>query len=571
MPKIIIREEDLTENVVTNVTTNAVYIPGYAVMGPINTPVLCETLSDFNTQFGSSPYLFRNDQAWPSNFDSNSTPTTKFAYKGDAEKSFIMASELLKQGLPVYYERVFSGETNEWSATATINDTEAEPQLALTLTASTPGLVTTSIYYQISKQSVLLTADGDPVDYYILTVGRSANTQLGTPDISPVTTKFTFSSELASAYSSIAYFNDINGKLDNSGLVTLQFAEGAASVAAVSKDTYLTLPSVEATTDEFTVQSMYTYLSTSGTNSTTGEAQGYSRLEDKGEYVLKFITSGAYPVLGYNEDVITTLMLNVAAERGDAITLIDHTPNNSRSVSALSANSVYSYVSDLCSIPAYNSRGESIYTYGGVYTPYGVYTNSVIESAVELPGSFAFLISLAVSVQSNDNWLAIAGVTRGLVPNLISTSQNITNAIADSYTPRDGVSINPITNIRPYGLTIWGNRTLKNNALVGELTATSFMNIRQLACDVKRTIFTSAKRLTFEQNNDVLWINFKSMVSPLLESMLQSGGITNYELRKQATTERATLKAKVILECVEPVEDFDITISLTDSETLINE
>ena len=56
-------------------------------------------------------------------------------------------------------------------------------------------------------------------------------------------------------------------------------------------------------------------------------------------------------------------------------------------------------------------------------------------------------------------------------------------------------------NIRPYGYCIWGNRTLnENNGLV----ASSFMNIRTLVNEVKKTVYSVAKSLTFELNNDVL-------------------------------------------------------------------
>jgi hypothetical protein len=72
------------------------------------------------------------------------------------------------------------------------------------------------------------------------------------------------------------------------------------------------------------------------------------------------------------------------------------------------------------------------------------------------------------------------------VPNLKSLCQNVTNAIADSYQPRDGIAINPITNIKPYGLVIWGARTLKDNVYAGDLTATSFLNVRQISSDAKR-------------------------------------------------------------------------------------
>ena len=578
MPKITIREEDLTSAGITNNSTNAVYIPGYAVMGPVNTPTLCESLEDFQAIFGTSPYIFRNNQDWPTGFDSD-TPKGYFAEEGDAEKSFIMASELLRQGLPVYYERVFpAASIDAWSAicnfTATVED---EPVVVLNLKSATPGLVSKDLYCKVEVDTVPMNESGAGANatYYILSVGRKANVNLGTPEVSEVSTKFTFDNQLAKDYSSITYYKDLQGQVDNSGLVTFNFTDNAQVIEVISGQEYkftLQPPTTgDVVDDEFTAQIMYDYLSLEDTNATTMETQGYARFLDKGEYVLKFLTSGAYPVFEYKNNAIVTNMLTKAANRGDAIALFDHTPNNSRVLAATNTSSVYAKVKEYCQTNRVNDLSEPIYTYGAMYTPYGIYSNSVIDGNVELPGSFAYLLSLAVSVVNNANWYAVAGVTRGIVPNLLGLSQNVTNAIAESYTPRDDISINPITNIKPYGLTIWGNRTLKNNAKAGDLTATSFMNVRQLVCDVKRNVFVASKRLTFEQNNDVLWINFKAQLVPTLEEMLQGNGLTGYQLIKQKTTAKATLKAKIVLQVVEAVEDFDITISLTDSESTISE
>ena len=579
MPKITIREEDLTSAGITNNSTNAVYIPGYAVMGPVNTPTLCESLEDFQAIFGTSPYIFRTNQEWPTGFDSTATPKGYFAEEGDAEKSFIMASELLRQGLPVYYERVFpAASIDAWSAicnfTATVED---EPVVVLNLKSATPGLVSKDLYCKIEVDTVPMNESGAGANatYYILSVGRKANVNLGTSEVSEVSTKFTFDNQLAKDYSSITYYKDLQGQVDNSGLVTFNFTDNAQVIEVISGQEYkftLEPPTTgDVVDDEFTAQIMYDYLSLEDTNATTMETQGYARFLDKGEYVLKFLTSGAYPVFEYKDNAIVTNMLTKAANRGDAIALFDHTPNNSRVLAATNTSSVYAKVKEYCQTNRVNDLSEPIYTYGAMYTPYGIYSNSVIDGNVELPGSFAYLLSLAVSVVNNANWYAVAGVTRGIVPNLLGLSQNVTNAIAESYTPRDDISINPITNIKPYGLTIWGNRTLKNNAKAGDLTATSFMNVRQLVCDVKRNVFVASKRLTFEQNNDVLWINFKAQLVPTLEEMLQGNGLTGYQLIKQKTTAKATLKAKIVLQVVEAVEDFDITISLTDSESTISE
>lgn len=113
MPSIVIRERDLTSAGNLEVTTNAVYIPGYANIGPVNTPILCETLADFQATFGSEPYMFRTAHDWPTDFTTNAVASNmgKFYEKGEREKSYIMAAELLRLGTPVVYERVSNSET----------------------------------------------------------------------------------------------------------------------------------------------------------------------------------------------------------------------------------------------------------------------------------------------------------------------------------------------------------------------------------------------------------------------------------------------------------------------------
>ena len=661
MPKITIRERDLTSAGNLEATTNAVYIPGYSVMGPTNQPTLCETLEDFQRIFGSTPYKFRSIQPWPKANDDNTCVTlsdgTKagfdnvawkntmgnFYEKGELEKSYIMAAELLRLGLPVLYERVFDkGEAREdvdgnvynlneymWKATASLWDGPVDGQTAAShkfkggedatnavfesktgtelaiVEATTPGKVSDNVYFTIVRTDVTL-ADKSTGKYYTISVGRTSDVEMGTGSIDPVTTQFTFDSAVAAEYSSVKMFYPKQTLEDNSGLIKIKFG------SLVDKDTLIAQNLIDSTTqeqrkqrlvlptttdlfsldkeasetitdeektalktefekkigiDEFTVNGMYKYLSTSGTDAESGEVLGLDRFTDKGEYVIKFITSGAYPVFEFNGSIIAKAMVELAANRGDCTALIDHTPNNERTLFAIGANSVFAKATAWARTPVVNKLGEDAYTYAAMFTPYGVYNCSTVNKQVMLPASHGYLSSLAASVQVNGNWMAAAGVNRGSVPNLISLCQNLTNAIADSYQNRDAISINPITNIKPYGLTIWGNRTLKNNAKKGDLTATSFLSIRQLTNDVKRTVWVAAKTLTFEQNSDILWINFKSKIMPTLDQMVSGSGITKYEIKKQATTKKATVKAVVRLYAIEPVEDWDITIELADSYT----
>lgn len=191
---------------------------------------------------------------------------------------------------------------------------------------------------------------------------------------------------------------------------------------------------------------------------------------------------------------------------------------------------------------------------------------------VELPGSFGYLMAMANAIKNgSNNWLAMAGAKRGSVPFLKALKEDITQADIEILQARNTISINPIATINPFGVLIWGNRTLYNNQLKGNLTASSFLNIRNLCSDVKKTIWASARRMTFEQNSDILWVNFKSYVTPTLDQMVSGGCLAGYELKKRVAKQKATLDAIIRLYAIEAVEDFEIEIQLADDSTAIIE
>ena len=103
----------------------------------------------------------------------------------------------------------------------------------------------------------------------------------------------------------------------------------------------------------------------------------------------------------------------------------------------------------------------------------------------------------------------------------MNTEDKLTNAIADGYQFSDaesmyGISLNAITYINGYGYCIWGNRTLRQSSQSRVGTATGYLNLRNMVSDIKKLAFTSAQRLLFEQNTDILWLTFKSYMTPLL-------------------------------------------------------
>ena len=578
MPSITIREVDTSTAGVLSPTTNVAYVPGYAIMGPVNEPVLCDTLADFQKVFGPVPYRYVQGAQGSGQYSSLIPDVSK----GEYETSYVYASDLLRLGLPVLFERVspavkMSTDTPpvlllDWYATGTLGWTKSTPDaedpsnptettITTTIKSAEPGSIAANIHFAISQS----TLSGKV--YYILSVNRAANVAVGTSATDPVNTLFTFDKELSNSNPRIKFYDTLT--VDNSGLITFSFPDDILNFMDTSDGSTITVTSDYASgnlgfssdefysENEFTPELLY--------NSFVSMVSG---IEDKGEYIFKFITSGGYPVVSYSSNSLATKMVTVASGRGDCTALIDYAPSLSV-LSSVPGENAYEVVNTWASALGSNN-GEQMGNYGASFAPWCVFSSPTLDTQVTLSPSFAYLSAYANSTQSNANYYAVAGVVRGFVPNLVRPVERISNSLSNEMQPRSaGTSMNPIVEIRPYGNVIWGNRTLKNNTFDGELTATSFLNIRQLSNDVKRVVWVACKACTFEQNSSILWVDFKSKITPTLDQMVTNNGISNYKITRLPTDKKATIVAKITLYCIEAVEDFDITVELTDSQITI--
>jgi hypothetical protein len=211
--------------------------------------------------------------------------------------------------------------------------------------------------------------------------------------------------------------------------------------------------------------------------------------------------------------------------------------------------------------------------YCAVTVPSVVYTGDM-----KMPGAFHYLACFMSSLRSGfAEWYAAAGYTRGVSSYTIErTSVKLGEIAINALEPRnnDGSSSTPkfacnvIANFRG-SYYLWGNRTahpLKDkNGTNGELVASHFLNIRQLCTTLKKQLYVTCRRFTFDPNSDTLWYSFVSAIEPLLDTMKADQGIRGYKILKDRTDKKATLKAKIRIVPIEAVEDFDLTVSLEDS------
>lgn len=313
----------------------------------------------------------------------------------------------------------------------------------------------------------------------------------------------------------------------------------------------------------------------------------FKEFEDKGKYDLRFITIGGLP------DYITASInaLTCAGNRGDAIAVLG-VPEEQKNLNTTELDDwVKTTFGKKCADPI-ERKGVSWKSSTEVYGSYGTLFNPPFATTLEvkdpegkklkeftLRGDFNYLLCFAKYINYYPEWFATAGSIRGVSPlNSIIPLIDYGDADIDVFQVRSGeenkghVATNILCNIRPYGNIIWGNRTMNplskpNNLVNGavQLTASSFLNIRQLCCSLKKTLYRAARAHTFEPNTDTLWFNFKGAITPLLDRMKNNQGIKGYQIIKVPTKKKGLLVAVIKIIPIEAVEDFDLTVELTDT------
>ena len=328
-------------------------------------------------------------------------------------------------------------------------------------------------------------------------------------------------------------------------------------------------------------------------------------LNNKNKYNIKLLTIGKYidstKKIGLSEffvkDALLDTICRVAATRKDCVALLDipadsddpenqhpalSAVNASKYLVSLMAELEVKFAEEIKSDNFSTAEGEQEFPsqvdkYCSAFYPNIIKSSDSSNDIKEFPATVAYLLALAQSTaKGNPNWFAAAGSVRGRIPEsdiepkVVLTESDINSVLEPRSVPAN--CINAIQEVSPFGTVIWGNRTCykptgskADSGLKDFLYASSFLNIRLLICDIKKTLFAASKRFTFEQNTDILWTNFKGQITPLLEEMKNNSGIRGYKIVRQTTDERAKLKCKIKIIPIEAVEDFDLTVEINDS------
>ena len=313
-----------------------------------------------------------------------------------------------------------------------------------------------------------------------------------------------------------------------------------------------------------------------------------SFITDKNEMTIKFMCIPDMNTLIFGNDTnskplnIKKTILEMCANRGDCTFLIDC--ERAFDYTTITA------VQDALSLEKTGDVMEPNNAYAAAFVPWYNYnlTKGYVEKKNDprvrkaaLPGSYAYLRTLVENIRTTNNWLAMAGISRGAVPGIltpiVANNRKITNTVANTLQPMETTdltfAVNAITEIKPYGPVIWGNRTIQAIEKDKVLSASHFLNIRNMISDIKKRVYDVCKTLMFDQMDEILWLNFLSGVTPYLDRLKSGAGISEYKLIKKPTDKsaKATLEAEIIIYPLNAVEAFTITIVAAESEVKTEE
>jgi len=317
-------------------------------------------------------------------------------------------------------------------------------------------------------------------------------------------------------------------------------------------------------------------------------AKFWECLKDKAVYDFRYITTGGYfDYAAYTqiaklahfvkgEDTLddTRIDLSQMPGRGDCTALMDiiEDENITGAKSSQSAliNAIIEQVNTNFAPEQAIDRNSKIFT---PQVNYVLPEDSTYKN-ITFPASFHYLACTAKSLNSYNEWYAIAGYQRGISDLIIkSTTLNLGDIAQNALTPRllkdeeNGLrkAVNVIVNLRG-NYYIWGNRTAHPIEKDG-LIASDYANIRELCNTIKKAVYVACRQLTFNPNSDLLWVDFCHKVRPLLDLMVSDQGIRDYAFVKIPTTIKGTCLGKIRIVPIEAVEDFELDLFLEDSLT----
>lgn len=273
---------------------------------------------------------------------------------------------------------------------------------------------------------------------------------------------------------------------------------------------------------------------------------GYKQFDNPSKVKINLL---ATPGIDYvnNIDLVNEVLDIVEDSRqGDTLYIVT-TPNKS----------VNGYEYGVDDAVANFESSEINTSYAATYYPWVKYYDATNKRYIDLPATKDVVRNFAYTDNVSHPWFASAGMSRGSVDCVKAckfTKLEDEDALYESM-------INPIKSFSSDGVKIWGNKTMYL-----EDTPLNRINVRRLMIRVKDLVMSASKQLIFEQNDNTVEKQFRSIVEPILANVKQNRGISDFKVQTDTSAEardRKELPAKIWIKPINCLEYIDITFVIT--------
>ena len=139
-----------------------------------------------------------------------------------------------------------------------------------------------------------------------------------------------------------------------------------------------------------------------------------------------------------------------------------------------------------------------------------------VPASTVIPGVYAFNDKVAAP------WFAPAGINRGGLSTVLQAQYKLSQGNKDTLYSSN---INPLATLPKNGVVVYGNKTLQKAA-----SALDRVNVRRLMIELKSYIRQIADTVVFEQNTIATRNSFVARVTPFLEGIQQKQGLYAYKV-----------------------------------------
>lgn len=281
----------------------------------------------------------------------------------------------------------------------------------------------------------------------------------------------------------------------------------------------------------------------------------YKELTDKILFHPKFITSGGHTDKQESPDnPIATAMMDLTLTRQDCRALVDLARDIPLEEQIDKAREFqYQQTSNTQAIPSASMCAPWVYMQVG-------------STQKWMPPSFAYLMVVGDALSRGGNtYTPKAGLSNGIVPNIIRTQYSIGSDIVEAWQSDEDVNINPIMRLQGGSYVIDGNSTLLVKDInADEENAFSESSADLTVIEIRRFVYNLATELQYQYNSVTAFETFSLRTAKFLDAMISEGAVTKYDIENISTNqEPRKLKVRLDVYLTPTIKNIEIYLNVS--------